>query len=199
MKLEKNSKTSTSDTIERLQAEIKALKQELAERDGNTHKASVRTSFILPKDWSDLEKLNLAFKVMNADNSLQRTDTFDDRDDIFSNIWQALQQAILIAPVRTHEDILIKLDIMDFFSTAHIRNEKGELALANVNWLELEAHAVNKQLEALLEKLYTPEQKAKFKYIQNKNNELSEQAKSMTNKEKLELATALDTVASYNL
>ena len=44
MKLEKNSKTSTSDTIEHLQAEIKALKQELAERDGNTHKASVRTS-----------------------------------------------------------------------------------------------------------------------------------------------------------
>lgn len=199
MKLEKNSKTSTSDTIERLQAEIKALKQELAERDENTHKASVRTSFILPKGWSDLEKLNLAFKVMNADNSLQREDTFDDRDDIFGNIWQALQQAILIAPVRTQEDILIKLDIMDFFSTAHIRNEKGELALKNVNWLELEAHAVNKQLEALLEKLYTAEQKANFKYIRNKNNELSEQAKRMTNKEKLELATALDTIGTYNI
>lgn len=199
MKLEKNSKTSTSDTIERLQAEIKALKQELAERDERTHKASVRTSFILPKDWSDLEKLNLALKVMDADNSLQRKDTFDDRDDIFSNVWQALQQAILIAPTRTQEDILIKLDVMDYFATAHLKDKEGNLRLDSVNWLELEAHAVNKQLERLLERLYLPEQKAKFNYIQNKNKELKEQASTMTNEEKVELATALNTVASYNL
>ena len=199
MKLEKNSKTNTSDTIESLQAEIKALKHQLAEYEENKHKASIRTSFILPKDWSDLEKLNLAFKVMDADNSLQRKDTFDDRDDIFSNVWQALQQAILIAPARTQEDILIKLDIMDFFSTAHLRNNKGELALENVNWLELEAHAVNKQLERLLERLYLPEQKAKFDYIQNKNNKLKEQASTMTNTQKAELAEALDTIGNYSL
>lgn len=199
MKLEKNSKTNTSDTIESLQAEIKALKHQLAEYEENKHKASIRTSFILPKDWSDLEKLNLAFKVMDADNSLQRKDTFDDRDDIFSNVWQALQQAILIAPARTQEDILIKLDIMDFFSTAHLRNNKGELALENVNWLELEAHAVNKQLERLLERLYLPEQKAKFDYIQNRNNKLKEQASTMTNTEKAELAEALDTIGNYSL
>lgn len=199
MKLEKNSKTNTSDTIESLQAEIKALKHQLAEYEENKHKASIRTSFILPKDWSDLEKLNLAFKVMDADNSLQRKDTFDDRDDIFSNVWQALQQAILIAPARTQEDILIKLDIMDFFSTAHLRNNKGELALENVNWLELEAHAVNKQLERLLERLYLPEQKAKFDYIQNRNNKLKEQASTMTNTEKAELAEALDTIGNYCL
>jgi len=199
MKLEKNSKTNTSDTIESLQAEIKALKHQLAEYEENKHKASIRTSFILPKDWSDLEKLNLAFKVIDADNSLQRKDTFDDRDDIFSNVWQALQQAILIAPARTQEDILIKLDIMDFFSTAHLRNSKGELALENVNWLELEAHAVNKQLEALLEKLYLPEQKAKFNYIQDRNNKLKAQASTMTNTEKAELATALDTIGNYSL
>lgn len=215
MTLEKNSKTTptASETIKNQQDEIRTLKQKLAEKDetirlmveaeekasDNTYKASLRTSFTLPKDWSDLEKLYLAFKVMEADNSLQRQDTFDDRDEIFSNIWEALQQAILVAPVKTQEDILIKLDIMDFFSTAHLKDSEGRIALSKINWLELEAHAINKQLKDLLQKLYLPEQKARLEYIAQKNSELKKQASNMTNTDKLELAKSLNTLDSYSI
>ena len=161
MKIEENSKTNTDKNI-------------IQESD-SLRTASLRTSFKLPKNWSDLEKLWLAFKVMDADNAQNRTETGDERDDIAGNIWQALLQAVLVAPVRTQEDLLIKLEAMDYNFTAHLKDHEGKIKYSEVNWLELEAHAINKQLIDVIEKNYIADQRSRKDYIEAKNRQREEQ------------------------
>ena len=179
--------------------EKKAVETTAKPQNDNLRPASIRTSFTLPKDWSDLEKLWLAFKVMDADNATNRTETGDDRDDIACNVWQALLQAVLIAPVKTQEDLLIKLEALDYNLTAHLLDNEGRIKYSEVNWLELEAHAINKQLTAVIEKHYIDDQRGKMDYLKERDEARAEQAKQMTEVDKVELARALNTVSSYNL
>lgn len=196
MKLEtyNNKKTTANETIRKQQDEIVLLKARIAEQDKviadmmkvdeqeqeTRHPASIRTSFNLPSDWSDLEKLWLAFKVIDADHSLQRQDTFDERDEIFSNLWHALLQAIIIAPTRSQEDIMIKLEAMDYTLTAHLKDHEGRLRFDSVNWLELEAHAINKQLTTVLSKMLLPEQKALNDWREDRNKTFADNVKTLT-------------------
>ena len=200
-----NKKTTASDTIKEQRDEITLLKAKLAEKEhiiaemvkaeeqdaDNKHQASIRTSFVLPNDWTDLEKLWLAFKVINADNSVFKQDTFDERDDVFDTLWNALLQAVLIAPARTHEDILIKLEALDFNLTAHLKDNKGNIKLSCVNWLELEAHAINKQLKDLLTRLLLPEQKERLLYIEEKNKRFEDNLSKLTEQEKRDICDNL--------
>lgn len=204
---------TASDTIKQQRDEITLLKAKLEEQtriiaemmradeiDSECrHPASVRTSFNLPNDWTDLEKLWLAFKVLDADNSLLRNEVNDSRDDIAYNVWQALLQAVIIAPVKTHEDLLIKLEAMDFSLTSHLRDNKGNIKLDCVNWLELEAHAINKQLEAVLQRNYLSDQLERQELLKQKAEARETQAKAMTEADKIELANSLNTVTKYSL
>lgn len=204
MKLEtykNNKKTPTAnDTIKEQREEITLLKAKLAEQtklvaemmkadeaeQESKHTASIRTGFVMPTDWTDLEKLWLAFKVMDFEG-LQRQDTYDDRDDIFYNVWKLLLQAVIVAPTRTHEDIMIKLEAMDSFTKWHIKGKDGNIDYKDIAGLEIEATAINRQLKDCLEKILLPEQKAFNDWREKRNATFEKNCANLTEDERRQI------------
>lgn len=194
MKLEAINQEKLTDTVKKQSEEINALKATIAEMtkaneatERYKHTASVRTSFILPNNWSDLEKLWLAFKVMDADGGLYRNDTYDARDDVYYNIWRLILQAVLIAPTRTHEDLLIKLEAMDYFSKWHLQGRDNTLNFSEIAGFELEATAINKQLTALIEQRLLPEQKEFEEWRKQRNATFEKNCANLTDTQRQEI------------
>ena len=83
--------------------------------------------------------------------------------------------------------------------TAHLKDNEGRIKYSEVNWLELEAHAINKQLLDVIEKNYIADQRNRNDYIEAKNQQREAKAKAMTEADKVKLTTALETVSNYDL
>lgn len=202
---EKKKTPTATDTIKEQREEITLLKAKLAEQtklvadlmkadeaeQKSRHTASIRTGFVMPTDWTDLEKLWLAFKVMDFEG-LQRHDTFDDRDDIFYNVWKLLLQAVIIAPTRTHEDIMIKLEAMDYFTKWHIKGADGNICFNDVAGLEIEATAINRQLTDCLEKILLPEQKEFNEWREKRNATFKKNCANLTDDERQQITDSCE-------
>lgn len=114
-----------------------------------------RTAFTLPEDWSDIEKLYLVFKVLDADCTIHKSSYNNDEEDLLFRIYNAVMQALVVLPIKKPQDIFPKLKVMEYCMENHLYDEKHKLVISRCEGLELEAKEICEQLTKVTLANYT--------------------------------------------
>ena len=160
-----------------------------------------RTSFVLPDDWTDIEKMFLLWKVIRKDLCNCRCFYKGDEEDLLNNIESAILQALIILPIKNKRDIYPKLKILQYCTEYHLYNHEGKINYDDLCGLELEASAINEQLQRAIEATFTSTQNEHERNIERRNRQFENNIKNLTPEERNKLYDSLqsDSITLENL
>ena len=187
MKLEKlNTKATETTAQEALNEQMQALD---------------RTSFVLPDDWTDIEKMFLLWKVIRKDFCTCKSFYKGDEEDLLNNIESAILQALIVLPIKDRRDIYPKLKIMQYCIEYHLYNHEGKINYDDLCGFELEASAINEQLQRAIEATFTRTQNEHERNIARRNRQFEVNMQNLTPEERNKLYDSLqgDSITLENL
>lgn len=160
-----------------------------------------RTSFVLPNDWTDIEKFYLLWKVIRQDFCTSRFFYKGDEEDLLNTIEMAILQALVILPIKAKEDIYPKLKVMQYCIEYHLYDNTCRIDHDNIQGYELEASEIDKQLQEAIKATYTHNQSEHENNIKKRTHQFEQNMKNLTPDERNKLYESLqgDSITLENL
>lgn len=94
-----------------------------------------QSTYTLPENWTDLDKLYLCYRVLMHDGHYTREpdETESESAQLIASIFQAVRQALISSPIKSQGDIEIKLAVLEKLVEFEHLDHKGQRDYSTMN------------------------------------------------------------------